>query len=141
MRLTALKDAPYAFGATREREKDRSEQDWRNAVDSRVRLVAEQDHQVVGMAAVGPSTFGGAADVTSFWVAPQVRGKGVGDSLLHAVGAWAREGRYNQLFLWVTDGNVRAERLYERHGFRRTGAVQMVRPEDSRLEYEMTRVS
>lgn len=139
MRLTALKDAPYAFVATWEREKDRSERDWRNAVASRVRFVAELGDQVVGMAAVGPSTFGGAADVTSFWVAPQVRGKGVGDSLLHAVGAWAQEGGYDQLFLWVTDQNVHAERLYERHGFRRTGAVQMVRPGDPKLEYEMSR--
>ena len=140
MRLTALKEAPYAFGSTWEHEKDRSEQDWRNSVASKVRLVAELDDRVVGMAAVGPTAFSGGAEVTSFWVAPQARGKGVGDSLLQAVTARAQADGYNQLFLWVTDGNVHAQRLYERHGFRRTGAVQIVRPGDARIELEMSRI-
>lgn len=139
VRLRALKDAPYAFGSTWDQEKDRSEQAWREAVASRVRLVAARGDQVIGMAAVGPSMFSGEADVTSFWVAPHARGKGVGDSLLLAVAAWAQEGGYHDLFLWVTDGNAPAEKLYERHGFRRTGAVQIVRPGAPRLEYEMSR--
>jgi hypothetical protein len=37
------------------------------------------------------------------------------------------------------DGNDSAERLYERFGFRRTGAQEEVRP--GRLEYEMSRVT
>lgn len=133
-----MKDAPFAFGSTWEREKDRPEKDWRDAVASRVRLVAEQNHEVVGMAAVGPSTFGRAADVTSFWVDPQVRGMGVGDSLMRAVIVRAKEGGHDQLLLWVTESNAYAERLYERHGFRRTGDTKEVRPDDTRLEFEMS---
>jgi ribosomal protein S18 acetylase RimI-like enzyme len=138
VRLTALKDAPYAFGSTWEREKDRHEKDWRHAVASRVRLVAEQNQEVVGMAAVGPSTVARAADVTSFWVDPQVRGMGVGDSLMLAVIAWAKERGFNPLRLWVTEGNAHAEKLYGRHGFRRTGHTKEVRPDDTLLEFEMS---
>ncbi len=138
MRLAALKDAPYAFGSTWEHEKGRSEREWRNAVASRVRFVATANEKVVGMAGIGPSTVSRAADITSVWVDPKVRGKGVGDSLLLAALAWAREGGYNQLLLWVAEGNVHAERLYERHGFSRTGDTQQVRPGEDRLEFEMS---
>jgi GNAT superfamily N-acetyltransferase len=131
-------DAPYAFGSTWEHERKRTEHEWRAAVVSRTRYVAESVGQVVGMAAIGPSTYTGAADITSLWVAPEARGKGVGDLLILAVVAWAKEGGYGQLFLWVTEGNEHAEQLYERHGFGRTGDTQRVRPAEDRVEFEMS---
>lgn len=138
MRLAALKDAPYAFGSTWVHEKERTEQEWRNSVVSRTRFVAEADGQAIGMAAIGPSDFTGAAVVTSLWVGPQARGKGVGDLLMLAALAWAREGGYSQLLLWVAEGNIHAERLYERHGFQRTDNTHRVRPDEDRLEFEMS---
>jgi GNAT superfamily N-acetyltransferase len=138
VRLAALKEAPYAFGSTWEREKKRTELEWRAAVVSRTRYVAESDGRVVGMGAIGPSTSMAAADITSLWVAPEARGKGVADLLMLAVVAWAKEGGYRRLFLWVTEGNQHAERLYERHGFSRTGDTQRVRPAEDRVEFEMS---
>jgi GNAT superfamily N-acetyltransferase len=138
VRLTALKEAPYAFGSTWENEKDKSELDWRDAVNSRARFVAELDGQVVGMAAVGEAGISRVASLTSLWVDPRARGKGVGDSLVLAAIAWATDAGHNQLLLWVTDGNAYAERLYERHGFRRTGDTQQVRLSEDRLECEMS---
>ena len=139
MRLAALKDAPYAFGSTWEREKERTEVEWRNAVLSRTRFVAEADGQVVGMASVGEAGTGRAASVTSFWVDPRARGKGVGDLLLLATVESAKEAGYDELLLWVVENNGHAIRLYERHGFEQTGATQQVRPGDDRIEYEMSR--
>ena len=139
MRLAALKDAAYAFGSTWEREKDRSEEQWRAAVVSRTRFVAEADGQAVGMASVGEAGSSRAGSVTSFWVHPQARGKGVGDALLLATVETAREAGYDELLLWVVENNEHAQRLYERHGFKRTGATQHVRPGDARIEYEMSR--
>jgi ribosomal protein S18 acetylase RimI-like enzyme len=107
-------------------------------VASRVRFVAMVDERVVGMAGIGPSTVSRAADITSVWVDPQVRGKGVGDSMMLAAFTWAREGGYSQVLLWVAEGNAHAERLYQRHGFSRTGATQQVRPGEDRLEFEMS---
>lgn len=71
------------------------------------------------------------------WVDPAYRRQGIGDTLLQRVVEWARETGYGTLFLWVVTGNGSAERLYERNGFRRTGAVQDVRPGE--LEHEMSR--
>jgi hypothetical protein len=48
---------------------------------------------------------------------------------------WAQRSGYSRLLLWVVDGNTNAERLYERSGFQRTGAVQEIRPGD--VEHEM----
>jgi ribosomal protein S18 acetylase RimI-like enzyme len=134
-----LKEAPHAFGSTWEHEKDRTEEEWRNAVVSRMRFVAESDGQAVGMASVGEAGPGREGSVTSFWVHPRARGKGVGDALLLATIESARLARYDELFLWVVENNDHAQRLYERHGFQRTGATQLVRPGDDRLEYEMSK--
>jgi ribosomal protein S18 acetylase RimI-like enzyme len=138
VRLAALKDAPYAFGSTWEHEKNRTEEEWRVSVVSRTRFVAESDGQVVGMSSVGEGGQGRAGSLTSFWVHPRARGKGVGDILILASVESARAAGYDELFLWVTENNTHAERLYERHGFQRTGATQLVRPGDDRLEYEMS---
>ncbi|MHB8611540.1 MAG: GNAT family N-acetyltransferase [Candidatus Dormibacteraceae bacterium] len=133
-----MKDAPYAFGSTWESEKDFTEQDWRKAVESRTRFVAEIHGHIAGMAAASGSAFSRGASLTSLWVAPGSRGRGVGDSLVAAVFGWASDGGFDQIFLWVADGNLHAERLYERHGFRRTGQAQKVRPGQKRLEFEMS---
>jgi len=133
-----LKDAPYAFGSTWEHETDRPEADWRRVVESRERFVAELEGRVVGTASGGESGYSRAASLTSLWVDPSARGKGVGDSLIIAVIAWAKDTGYQQLMLWVTEGNTNAEELYKRHGFRRTGAIQPVRAGEDRLEFEMS---
>jgi ribosomal protein S18 acetylase RimI-like enzyme len=139
VRLAALQDAPYAFGSTWEREKERTEEDWRSAVVSRTRFVAEADGVVVGMASVGEAGSSRAGSVTSFWVHPRARGKGVGDLLLLATIETARESGYDELLLWVVENNDHARGLYQRHEFKRTGATQHVRPGDARIEYEMSR--
>lgn len=104
---------------------------------ARVRFVAEVDGTVAGTASGGDGDTTGAAALTAMWVDPRFRKQGVGDALVQRVIEWAREAGYGQLFLWVVEGNGSAERLYERNGFRRTGAVQDVRPGE--LEYEMSR--
>jgi len=121
--LAALKEAPYAFGSTWEGEKDRGDEEWREAVTSRMRFVAVFNDQVVGMAAGGASNDTGTASLTSLWVDPSTRGQGVGDQLVNAVLKWAKAEGFSQVLLWVTEGNSKAASLYERNGFTRTGDV------------------
>ncbi len=135
IRLAALKDAPYAFGSTWEHEMERSDEEWRQALTSRTRFVAVRDGQVVGLAAGGDSGPDGVAALTSLWVDPRARGRGVGDKLVISVTDWARDAGYKQLVLWVTEGNQHAEALYERNGFTRTGDVIS----EPRREFEMWR--
>jgi GNAT superfamily N-acetyltransferase len=137
LRLAALQEAPYAFGSTLERESAADERNWRERLANRTQLVAEVEGEVAGMAAGIRSDEGNAA-LISMWVAPPARGKGVGARLVNAVLDWAKREGYDSVSLWVTDGNAVAERLYERCGFTRTGAVQRVHPNEPRVEYEMS---
>lgn len=97
---------------------------------ARTRFVIELDGRAVGLAAGGGSNYAGAAALTSLWVDPATRGKGVGDLLVVTVVDWARKAGYQTVFLWVAEGNDHAERLYERNGFTRTGELMRgLRPE------------
>ena len=137
IRLAALKEAPYAFGSTYAGEVGRPERAWRKALADRVRFVAEVDGVVAGTATGGDGDSTGAAALTAMWVDPRFRRHGVGRQLVQTVVDWAKAGGYDRIFLWVTDGNANAERLYARNGFGRTGAAQDVRP--GHVEYEMSR--
>jgi ribosomal-protein-alanine N-acetyltransferase len=54
-------------------------------------------------------------------VVPEHQSQGWGQLMLDAVGLWARGQGAQWLWLEVRVGNVRAQRLYERHGMRRVG--------------------
>ena len=116
-----MKEAPYAFGSKFEAEVDASEETWRKRISGWTRFAAEVDGQVAGTVGVGPGEFTGTAALTSLWVAPAHRGRGVGTALIEAVVTWARERDLSQILLWVTEGNHHAEALYLRNGFVRTG--------------------
>ncbi|HLY91263.1 MAG TPA: GNAT family N-acetyltransferase [Acetobacteraceae bacterium] len=139
MRLAALKEAPYAFGSTYENERGHDEKWWRQRLAERTRFVAEIDGQAAGIVSGGDSETEGAAAVTTMWVAPRFRRRGVGDALIKAVLEWSRSAGYTQVLLWVTERNEQAEKLYERNGFARTGQVSPVRQGEDRIEYEMAR--
>ena len=54
-------------------------------------------------------------------VAPEYRSQGWGRLMLDALALWARGKGAQWLWLEVRVGNERAQRIYERHGFRRVG--------------------
>ncbi len=55
--------------------------------------------------------------IISVWVAPEARGAGVGDQLIETVCAWAAQIPVSFVGAYVSDGNHRARRFYERVGF------------------------
>jgi len=101
--------------------------------------VAEVDGHVVGVVGAGSGEFSGTVALTSLWVDPRFRGRGVGTALIGAVEDWAKSQDLTQVVLWVTEANRSAERLYERLGFKRTGRVSEVRPGEPAVEHEMSR--
>jgi len=137
VRLAALKEAPYAFGSSHQREVHLPASRWRQTLVDRARFVAEVDGVIAGTVSGGDGDGTAAAAMTAMWVDPRFRRQGVGDVLVKHLIEWARSARYDEMFLWVTDVNANAERLYERNGFVRTGAVQEIRA--SELEHEMSR--
>lgn len=131
VRLAALADAPYAFTATLADWTRGGEATWRErlTLPGARNLVALLDGRPVGVARGVPEG-DGIVGLHSVWVAPAARGRGVGDRLVSAVEAWARETGARTLRLGVLSGNTGAIALYERHGFAPAGDV--VRDDASR---------
>ena len=133
LRRAALGQAPYAFGSTLAQ--------WSGAGDTEERwrarfagvahnlLVVRDGRDVAMVSLSAPGTDGTPPELLSMWVAPEVRGTGVGDAAVAAVLARAAEaypGR--EVVLSVFADNEAAVRLYARHGFADVG----VSPDDPR---------
>ena len=142
LRLRALSDAPSAFGSTYEREEAFTDEEWQRRLraDGHPHVVCERpDGEAVGVAAlVQDWTDATVGHLMAMWVAPEARGSGAADLLIDQVLEWARDAGVTTLRLHVTDGNARAERVYERNGFSRTGTT-VVRDRDGGVEVEMER--
>ena len=121
LRLAALGEAPYAFGATLGQWSDAGDDQWRQRLMSvPLNLMAMLDDQPVGMVSATAAT-NGVVELISMWVAPVGRGRGVGDALIQAVVTWAQGQPADQVILAVRVGNPHAVALYERNGFRDAG--------------------
>jgi ribosomal protein S18 acetylase RimI-like enzyme len=138
LRLRALADAPQAFGSTYEREVSFTRDVWaaRLATRSNAHFIAADDQPVGMVAIVRDDRDGGVAWLVGMWVDPDARGSGVADELVAAALEWAEAERFAVVRLHVTEGNERAERLYVRHGFCRTGE-SLGRDRDGAREIEM----
>jgi ribosomal protein S18 acetylase RimI-like enzyme len=141
LRLRSLADSPMAFGSTYEAEEGLLERDWARRLDpdGYPHFAGFVDDVPVGMVAVGHDPAKpDVAYVLGMWVDPAARGTGAVDALItEALRCAAEQGRPSTT-LHVTEGNVRAERAYERHGFRRTGTTY-TRDRDGLQEIEMER--
>ncbi|MCU1491258.1 MAG: family N-acetyltransferase [Acidimicrobiaceae bacterium] len=84
----------------------------------------------------GPDSHGDA-ELLSLWVAPDARGRGVGDALVEAVAGWAEAEGAMVLVLTVRATNAAAISLYRRHGFADAGSV--TRPDGEPADLRMTR--
>ncbi len=89
---------------------------WRNATGTV--LVAERESRVVGVALVDAGWLHG------FYVVPEYWGTGVADELHDE--ALAVSSDCPELRLWVLEGNRRARRFYEKHGWQENGAKRIV---------------
>ena len=133
IRLRALADAPMAFGSTLADEQTRPDEFWHGraaggATDNdRATVIAERDGAWVGIGTCVLAE-GGAGErpawIFGMWVAPTVRRQGTARALLRVLAGWARERGADVLNLHVTATNAPAIALYERLGFRATGATE-----------------
>ncbi|MDQ0748614.1 DNA-binding MarR family transcriptional regulator/GNAT superfamily N-acetyltransferase [Streptomyces africanus] len=79
--------------------------------------IAELDGRPVGCVMVVRDEVPGAARLRLLLVEPDARGLGIGDRLVGAVVAFAREAGYREVVLWTNDILAAARRIYQRHGF------------------------
>jgi GNAT superfamily N-acetyltransferase len=127
VRLAALAESPLAFGSTYEREAAFTEEGWRARFHDRgvTYLAYDEAGQMAEPAGIaGVLEEDGVADLVSMWVRPSARGRKVGEALITACADCARARGHDELYLWVTESNAPARRLYERCGFVPTGERQ-----------------
>jgi ribosomal protein S18 acetylase RimI-like enzyme len=130
IRLRALADAPLAFGSTHAREAAYPSETWLGRArdgaggsDQATFLAVDAGDAPVGLAvAIIEPDSSRAAHLYSVWVAPEARGAGAGAALVGVAVAWASEQGAATMRTSVTVGNRAAMRVYERAGFRDTGA-------------------
>jgi ribosomal protein S18 acetylase RimI-like enzyme len=124
LRLAALREAPYAFGAKYDDEakKPSSEFDadaYRHAMSeistSFIYFVGSKPSGLIGAFFSGPPE--NRAFICSLWVHPQNRHLGGGRLLVRAACAWLVERGAPAIYAWVADANVAANKFYQALGF------------------------
>jgi ribosomal protein S18 acetylase RimI-like enzyme len=131
IRLRALRDAPDSFGSTLEAELTFTPEDWRRRLersDAATFVASEEGDDIGTVVGVADPEHPGEAVLAAMWVAPETRGRRVGEALGQAVIEWARSAGYQAVRLAVADHNASAQRLYERMGFVPTGTVGTLPP-------------
>ena len=139
--MRSLTLEPSAYGSTFEREAKFSDDDWRQrlAPGASPHFISLDDSGAPTGMVVGAvdSENPNLAHLFAMWVDPIARGSGAADALVAEVARWAAEQGCVELVLRVTEGNTRAERMYRRHGFERTGQ-SCLRERDGLVELELT---
>lgn len=88
-------------------------------------IVAEHDSAIAGWASYGTARdehAPGSGELWGIYAHPDAWSTGVGHALLTAVEQALRSDGHETAYLWVLEGNERAARFYERHGWASDGA-------------------
>jgi ribosomal protein S18 acetylase RimI-like enzyme len=145
IRLRALAESPGAFGSTYAEESRRPPETWVERVhrgatsDEAATFLAVDGPDCVGLVGCVHDDLGADFQLVSMWVEPAYRGQQVASELVAAVLSWATKQGAHTVGLWVTHGNDRAQRFYERTGFTVTGDVQPLPSDPCKNEIRMIR--
>lgn len=123
--------------ASLEREQGFKESHWRMRLRGSPWFVATHNRRTVGLMSViqEPGTPADERHVVGLWVAPEMRGKGVGESLLGAAADEALSDGAVRLTSWLLDGDHPTQDVLEAAGFTPSG-VRMPVPRDRSLTEE-----
>jgi GNAT superfamily N-acetyltransferase len=101
-------------------------------------LVADAQGSLAGWATIGRSRDDGAGPATGelwgIYAHPAWWGEGVGHALHRAAITRLHDAGMTEATLWVLEGNARAMRFYERHGWTADGASKTDWRDDVRLD-------
>lgn len=81
----------------------------------------DENKQLVGIIAFYANQLGGVAYIPHVYVSPNFRGKGIFTGLLHKVLEYVKGKGYTCLRLEVESNNLRAQKAYQKNGFRIDG--------------------
>jgi RimJ/RimL family protein N-acetyltransferase len=125
LRREALQLHPTAFSADPDIEAKLTLDDWRERIRNRIWFGSKVDQVLCGMAAFsteGSKKTRHTGHLGSMYVRREFRGTGMADDLIKAFLEHAFL-HVEQVMLTVEASNLRAIKLYERHGFRPIGRM------------------
>ena len=119
LRLAALKDAPYAYGAQYEVDKEKPISFWQQSIaDTNWFFVATngEDIGLIGVEVAGVDR-GSDCWIFGWWIAPNYRGHGVTALMLRKIDEFCLEKNWQKQGLGVWPENERAIAAYRKLGF------------------------
>ena len=119
LRLAALKDAPYAFGAQYEVDKEKPISFWQQSIaDTNWFFVAinGEDIGLIGVEVAGVDR-GSDCWIFGWWIAPNYRGRGVTALMLRKIDEFCLDKNWRKQGLGVWPENERAIAAYRKLGF------------------------
>lgn len=119
--------------------------DWWVVEDAAGRVVAScgwapAEHGVLESGGGAPDSDGGALELKRLYVAPSVRGEGLGAWLTRQVEQVARERGAHRVVLWSDTRFATAHRLYGRLGYARCSETRELHDPSNTTEYRFERV-
>jgi len=145
VRLAALENAPYAFGAKLSDELNKplssfNEAAQRNSTSElSATFLALHCNEPIGQ--IGAFVTGGKAFICAMWVASDYRRQKVGKNLFIIASGWLYDINENMIFAWVADTNEAAKMFYRELGFEPTEVKQSLpsNPTESETLYAYNR--
>lgn len=142
--LRAVRTDPDSFVSTSTSEAASPAERWTTwaaasaSGNDQAAFFAELEGEVVGMVgAFRQPNSPREITVISMWVAPAVRRRGVGRSLIATVIRWASGADADALNLWVVDGNSSAIDAYRAAGFETVGDKRAVKGHPTKMDWHM----
>ncbi|MFG1792234.1 GNAT family N-acetyltransferase [Nocardia sp. NPDC049149] len=126
--LRSIEDTPWAYRMTYQEAQAHPERYWRNEIGNTFSstFVAMHDGKPIGQIGTWPTKDRpGVLQLGTIWVAPEARGTGVSDQLMHAQLHWLRDNGHSEAVLWTREDNTFMQDLAGRHGFSRTGNTKL----------------
>ena len=120
LRLRALREEPYAYASTLERELQLTDQQWRDRLWRAVTVLAFRESELIGTA-TGIWQNDRDMMIVAMYVIPHARGLGVAVRLIDEIAGAAVAGGGRRLVLDLAEGNAAAEHSYRTYGFIPTG--------------------
>jgi RimJ/RimL family protein N-acetyltransferase len=119
LRLAALKDAPYAYGAVYEVDKEKPISFWQQTLVNSNWYFTSIDGVDIGLIGVEKAAKDRGSDcwISGWWIAQSFRGQGVAALMLSAIDKFCIENRWLKQGLGVWPENKRAIAAYLKLGF------------------------
>ena len=119
LRLTALKDAPAAFGAKYDDEVNKPISEWSDRLKNTAWCFVVADGVDIGLLAVDRSQKDRNSDcwLSSWWIRDEFRASGIPKLMLDWVEQLCAENNWEKIGLGVWPENLRARQAYKKLGF------------------------